>query len=56
MRNEKDYFNHYNEFERNLDFEILFQKIDGALLLFVIFYNNVYFYLIDFDKFFCWFI
>ena len=31
MQNQKDCLNRYNEFEHNLDFEIIFWKTDDAL-------------------------
>ena len=45
MQNEKDYSDHYNEFEHIQNFEIVFQKIDGALLVFVNLDIIVFFYL-----------
>ena len=41
MQNEKDFFYHYNVFEYIQDFEIVFQKSDNVLLVFVILDNNV---------------
>ena len=35
-----DFFYHYNVFEYNLDFEVVFQKIDDALLVFVVLYSD----------------
>ena len=34
MQNEKDFFYHFNEFEYNHDFEIVFRKSDGAFVVF----------------------
>ena len=42
MQNEKDFFYHYNEFEHIQGFEMVFQKIVGALLLFEVLTYNVY--------------
>ena len=40
MRNEKDFFYHCNEFEHNLDFEIVFSKSDDELWVFDVSNNN----------------
>ena len=50
-RNEKGYLNHYNVFEHIHDFEIVFLKIDDALLVFVVLDSNECLYLIDCYKF-----
>ena len=47
MQNEKDYFGYYNVFEHNLNFEIVFQKSDDALLVYDVLDNILYFYIID---------
>ena len=41
MRNEKNYFYHYNVFEHILDFEILNGKIVAALLIFETLYKSL---------------
>ena len=52
FQNEKNYLNHYNEFEYIHHFEIIFKKIDDALLVFVILDNNVYLFEIFIDSLF----
>ena len=51
MQIEKDCLTLYNEFLHILYFEIKFQKIVGALLVFEILDNNLYLYPIDFKNF-----
>ena len=51
MHNGKDYINQNNEFLHNLDFEKLFWKIVGALLVFEVLNNNIYLNLIDYYNF-----
>ena len=48
MQNENDYFYHYNEFPHVDDFEKLFHKNDGAILVFEVLNNDKYLSLIDF--------
>ena len=50
MQNEKDSYGHYNEFEYNHNFVILFGKIDDDTLVFVVLDNNVYLYEKDQNK------
>ena len=51
MQNEKDYLSHCNEFVHNLDFDILIIKNVGALSVYDVLNNNVYLYLINYNKF-----
>ena len=51
MKNEKDFFSPYKVFEHLQDFEIVFNKSDDALLVFVILDNNVYLYIVPVNKF-----
>ena len=51
LKKEKDYSNHYNEFEHIQDFEELFQKIVYAILVYEILNINVYLPLMDWNKF-----
>ena len=52
MQNEMDYFYYYKRFLLIQDFEKIFWKIVGALLVYDILNNNIYLYWIDYYKFF----
>ena len=51
MQNEKDFFDHCNEFVYIHDFDQFFLKIDDDPLEFDVLDSNVYLYLIDYFKF-----
>ena len=47
MQTEKDYFDHYNVFEHNQDFQIVFKKSYCAFLVFGVLDKNVFLYETD---------
>ena len=50
MHNEKDYFYHYKIVQHIQDFEELFLKTVGALLVFDVLDNNISSYFVDVNK------
>ena len=49
-QNEKDFVYHYNVFQYNQDFEIVFGKSDDEFLVFGVLDDNVCLYEIDYYK------